>query len=246
MIAPGAATGLAGTTHLSATQRMGYGWSKSFVNSLTYQDAADVHGKADFHLIDTLFSAGALSAQDPAILTDPRFVLVPPNFISGLQNAQSPSAATLDIIKRDAQQQAKVLAAGGLLANGTDSPLVVPGISLHMNLRAAGSVLGNHQALQTVTINAAKMAFVDKDLGSVEVGKLADLVAVRGNPLDDLKNAANVEYVMKNGNVYTQAQILAPFQTPLALAARRKAIIAYNRLCKADPHECGENGMHAD
>jgi Tol biopolymer transport system component len=246
MISPGAATGIGGTTHLSATQRMGYGWAKSFGNSITYQDAADLHGKADFHLIDTLFSAGALTAQDPAILSDPRFVLVPPNFIAGLQNAQAPSAATLDTIRKDAQQQAKVAAAGGLLANGTDSPLVVPGISLHMNLRAAGQVLGNHQALQTVTINAAKMAFVDKDLGSVEAGKLADLVAVRGNPLDDLKNAANVEYVLKNGNVYTQAQILSPFQTPLALSARRRAILAYNKLCKADPHQCGENGMHAD
>ena len=44
------------------------------------------------------------------------------------------------------------------------------------------------------------MAFVDKDLGTVEVGKLADLTIVRGDPLADLKAAANVEYVVKNGN----------------------------------------------
>ena len=246
MLSPGAATGIGGTTHLSATQRMGYGWAKSSGKALTYQDAADLHGKADFHLIDTLFSAGALVAQDPAVLSSDRFVLVPPNFIAGLQGAQAPTAATLDTIRKDAQQQAKVLAAGGLLANGTDSPLVVPGISLHLNLRSAGLVMSPHQALQSVTINAAKMAYVDRDLGSVEPGKLADLVAVRGNPLDDLKNAANTEYVVKNGNVFTQAQILAPFKTPLALAARRKAILAYNRLCKADPANCGEVGMHAD
>jgi Tol biopolymer transport system component len=246
MISPGTATGLGGTTHLSATQRMGYGWAKSFGSTISYQDAAALHGKADFHLTDTLFSAGALSADDPAILSSGRFILVPPNFIAGLQNAQPPSAAVVANIRRDAEQQAKVLAAGGLVANGTDSPLVVPGIALHMNLRGAGLVMSNHQALQTVTINAAKMAFVDKDLGSVEVGKLADLVAVRGNPLDDLKAAANVEYVIKNGNAYTEAQILAPFKTPLALAARRNAIVAYNKRCRQNVAACGETGMHAD
>ena len=246
MLSPGAATGIGGTTHLSATQRMGYGWAKSSGQALTYQDAADLHGKADFHLIDTLFSANALTAQDPTVLSSDRFVLVPPNFIAGLQSAPAPTAATLATIRKDAQQQAKVQAAGGLLANGTDSPLVVPGISLHMNLRAAGLVMTPHQALQSMTINAAKMAYVDRDLGSVEAGKLADLVAVRGNPLEDLKAAANTEYVIKNGNVFTQAQILAPFKTPLALAARRKAILAYNKLCKADAANCGEVGMHAD
>ncbi|MDB5960302.1 MAG: hypothetical protein JWP59_1596 [Massilia sp.] len=246
MLSPGVATGLGGTTHLSATQRMGYGWSKSFVNAISYQDVPAMHAQADFHLIDTLFSAGALSAEDPAILTDPRFILVPPNFIAGLQNAAPPTAATLAVIRRDAQQQAKVLAAGALVANGTDSPLVVPGISLHLNLRAAGLVMTPVQALQTVTINAAKMALVDKDLGSIEAGKLADLVAVRGDPLADLKAAANVEWVMKNGNPITQAQILAPFRTPLALAARRSAILAYNRACRRDAAECGSGGMHAD
>lgn len=245
MLSPGAAAGIGGTTHLSATQRMGYGWAKSSGKALTYQDAADLHGKADFHLIDTLFSANALTAQDPTTLSSERFVLVPPNFIAGLQGAQAPTAALLATIRKDAQQQAKVLAAGALLANGTDSPLVVPGISLHMNLRAAGLVMSPHQALQTVTINAAKMAFVDKDLGTVEAGKLADLVAVRGNPLEGLKAAANTEYVIKNGNVFGQAQIQAPFKTPVALAARRKAILAYDRQCKADPAHCGETGMHA-
>ena len=88
------------------------------------------------------------------------------------------------------------------------------------------------------------MAYADKDLGSVETGKLADLVAVRGNPLENLKAAANTELVIKNGNVYPQAQILAPFKTPLGLAARRKAIRAHQKLCKADPEHCGSS-MHA-
>lgn len=238
MLSPGTAAGIGGTTHLSATQRMGYGWSKS-INGITYQDAYDLHAKAGFNTIDTLFSSLALTGLDPAITSDERFrALVPPNFIAGLQGTAAPNATTLETIKRDAEQSAKVQRAGGLMALGTDSPLVAPGIATHTNLRAGALAYSNHQALQNITINAAKMAYVDKDLGSVEVGKLADLAIVRGDPLADLKNAARVEYVLKNGVTYSLAQILAPFKTPSAMAAHRKAIYAYQRECGRQPHAC--------
>ncbi|MEC4720023.1 amidohydrolase family protein [Noviherbaspirillum sp. CPCC 100848] len=244
MLSPGAAAGLGGTTHLSATQRMGYGWSKS-VGGFTYQDAVDMHAKTDFRLVDTLFSSMALVGEDPTLLTGERFsLLVPPNFISGLLGTAQPTAAQVATVRKDAEQSSKILAAGGLLAYGTDSPLVAPGIALHMNLRGAGLVLNNHQALQTVTINAAKMSMVDKDLGTIEAGKLADLVMVRGNPLVDLKTAANVEYVMKNGFNYSVGQILEPFKTPAAIAARKKSLMAYRIMCAKNHHECG-HGMHA-
>jgi hypothetical protein len=246
LIQPGTAAGIAGTTHLSATQRMGYGWSKSFVKAITYQDAYDIHGKANFHLIDTLFSAQALAGLDPGIVTDPRFILVPPNFVAGLQNAQPPTPAQLATIVNDATQQAKVLAAGALVANGTDTPLVVPGISLHLNLRAAGMVLGNYTALQTVTINAARMAFVERDLGSVEPGKLADLIAVRGNPLSDLRATADIRYIVKNGRTYTLDDILAPYRTAQALAERQRGLEGYWKLCGQDEHNCGPGGAHAE
>ena len=245
MLSPGSATGLGGTTHLSATQRMGYGWAKSAPGAITYQDAYDLHAKSGFYTIDTLFSSLALVGQDASMVTDDRFkLLVPPNFIAGLQNTAAPSAAVLANIKRDAEQSAKVQRAGGLLALGTDSPLVAPGIALHTNIRAGAMAYSNHQALQNVTINAAKVALVDKDLGTIEVGKLADLVAVRGNPLADLKAAAAVEVVLKNGVTYTLPQILAPFSTPTAMAARRDAIRGYNRLCHRDVANC-QGASHA-
>ena len=245
MLSPGSATGLGGTTHLSATQRMGYGWAKSAPGAITYQDAYDLHAKSGFYTIDTLFSSLALVGQDASMVTDDRFkLLVPPNFIAGLQNTAAPSAAVLANIKRDAEQSAKVQRAGGLLALGTDSPLVATGIALHTNIRAGAMAYSNHQALQNVTINAAKVALVDKDLGTIEVGKLADLVAVRGNPLADLKAAAAVEVVLKNGVTYTLPQILAPFSTPTAMAARRDAIRGYNRLCHRDVANC-QGASHA-
>ena len=245
MLAPGAAAGIGGTTHLSATQRMGYGWSKS-VGGFTYQDAYDLHAKSDFRLVDTLFSSLALVGQDASMVGDDRYrLLIPPNFLAGLTGTAAPTSAVLQGVRKDAEQSAKVQRAGGLLAIGTDTPLVAPGIALHTNLRAAGMVASNHQALQDVTLNAAKMSRVDQDLGTVEVGKLADLVIVRGNPLQDLRAAAAVEYVVKNGVSLSLAEILAPFRTPVALGERRKAVVAYDRMCRADPHDCADMN-HAD
>ena len=60
-------------------------------------------------------------------------------------------------------------------------------------------------ALQTATINAAKAIKLDKDLGTLEAGKFADIVAVNGDPLADIKclqEKKNIQIVMKEGKVY--------------------------------------------
>ena len=248
MLSPGAATGIWGTTHLSATQRMGYGWAKSVGGGIAYQDAVDLHAKSNFHVVDTLFSSLALTGADPAFIADERFkYLIPPNFIDGLKNTQPPTAAQLATIKRDADQSQKVADAGGLLAIGTDTPLVAPGIALHTNLRGSGMATSNVGALKNVTINAAKMSFLDKDLGSVEVGKLADLTIVNGDPIADLKAAADVRMVVKNGVTITLDEILAPFKTPVALAQRAKALMAYRQMCGQDAEAAGcQLHGHAD
>jgi Tol biopolymer transport system component len=246
MLAPGAAAGLGGTTHLSATQRMGYGWSKS-VGGVSYQDAVDMHAKTDFHVVDTLFSSVALVGSDPALIAGERMaLLVPPNFIAGLRATTPPTAPTLAGIRKDAEQSAKVAAAGGLLAIGTDAPLVAPGIALHTGLRASAMASSNLQALQNVTVNAARMSYLDKDLGTVEVGKLADLAIVGGNPLEDLKAAADVRWVVKNGVAMSVEDILQPFKTPQALAQRARTLTAYRKMCGAGHHEAAcEISLHA-
>lgn len=59
-----------------------------------------------------------------------------------------------------------------------------------------------HQALATATINPARAYGLDRDLGSIEPGKLADLVVLDGNPLDNIRNSAGVRYTVANGVVY--------------------------------------------
>ena len=61
------------------------------------------------------------------------------------------------------------------------------------------------QAIQTATINAAKLLGQEKNLGQVKPGFFADLVAVRGDPLRDINLLKQVQFVMKGGVVYKQA-----------------------------------------
>ena len=62
--------------------------------------------------------------------------------------------------------------------------------------------LTNMQALRCATMNGASYIGMDKDLGSVEVGKLADIIVLDKNPLEDIHNSQYVKYTMVNGRLY--------------------------------------------
>jgi imidazolonepropionase-like amidohydrolase len=57
-------------------------------------------------------------------------------------------------------------------------------------------------SIKSATIETAKLLRVDNDLGSIEVGKIADIIAVDGNPLVDIEVMEKVVFVMKEGKVY--------------------------------------------
>ncbi|MFP6792387.1 MAG: amidohydrolase family protein [Pseudomonadales bacterium] len=101
---------------------------------------------------------------------------------------------------------------GHLLVVGTDEPVytsLLPGFAYHRELLAmtyAG--IPPAAVLRAATINGARALGVDKQLGSVETSKLADLVVVRGNPLDDIKVARDIKLVVKEGAVYDPVKLL--------------------------------------
>ena len=62
--------------------------------------------------------------------------------------------------------------------------------------------MSNHDVLKVGTIFGAEAIGIGKDLGSLEKGKLADLVVLDRNPLENIRNTNTVRYVMKNGELY--------------------------------------------
>ncbi len=59
-------------------------------------------------------------------------------------------------------------------------------------------------AIKSATVAAADLISMSDKLGAIEKGKLADIVAVEGDPLQDIKTMKNVSFVMKEGKVYKQ------------------------------------------
>jgi len=99
---------------------------------------------------------------------------------------------------------------GGKIAAGTDSPVpfIIPGYSLHEELRQLVSTgIPAMDVLKTATANAAELLGMQDQLGSIEEGRLADLVILEGNPLDDIKNTLRISKVMKSGKVYAPADL---------------------------------------
>jgi len=93
--------------------------------------------------------------------------------------------------------------AGGKIYSGTDSAAAnTPGLALHHEMQLyVDAGLSPLEALMTSTKWAAEILHLDKQLGTVEPGKLADLVILRANPLDDIGNTKAVEQVIRDGEI---------------------------------------------
>ncbi len=97
---------------------------------------------------------------------------------------------------------AKAYPAGVKIAFGTDA-----GVSKHGKNADEFELMVKHgmpasAAIHAATVNAAALLGVDKDVGTIEPGKAADLIAVAGNPISDITTLKSVNFVMKDGRVF--------------------------------------------
>src|SRR5205085_12558373 len=134
-----------------------------------------------------------------------------------LKKAMENPQAVLDSIQKTydvALKNLKTLEdAGIVIATGTDAGNIgtIHGASIFREfqlMKQAG--LTPMQILQCTTANAAKTFGGDTGakIGSLRSGNLADLVILKSNPLDDIKNASDIDSVMKNGVLYSADSIL--------------------------------------
>ncbi len=102
---------------------------------------------------------------------------------------------------RIAEAAKQILDAGGQVQLGAHGQL--QGLAAHWELwMFVQGGMSEMEALRAATLHGARYIGYEQDLGSIEVGKLADFVVLNNNPLDDIKNSEDIYLIIKNGQVW--------------------------------------------
>lgn len=205
-----------GVEHVKGTSRRGFS-AKLSETRQAYEDVTDLLAQSGMWFTPTTaiyLGYQYVVARDPGVMEDPRLKeLTALRYLASIsasvEQIQSDQPTYDQLYENVIKMVADVHNKGGLVVAGTDAPIIPQGFGLHVeleNYQDAG--LSPLEVLRTATINNAKALNADKDLGSVEVGKLADLVVVDANPLDDIRNARKTRLVIKNGEVYSLQELI--------------------------------------
>jgi imidazolonepropionase-like amidohydrolase len=95
-----------------------------------------------------------------------------------------------------------------LAGTDTGDPYVIPGAALHDELeQLVKAGLTPREALEAATLTPARFFETDKEMGAIEKGKLADMVLLDGDPLDDIRNVRKVQGVFTHGRFYARKDL---------------------------------------
>jgi hypothetical protein len=218
-IYPATLVGIDGVEHTTGTSRRGYS-PKAATLTRSYADVSAIIGGADLSFTPTLtLSATWLRRMvdgDPSLGSDPRTGLLPPWMRTAFAPASTETGgrgggrggrgggAPQQGAGAPGEMIMAVARAGGRIVAGTDTPNPA---SLHAELMAyVAAGMTPYEALRTATVTPA--AALQLDAGSIAPGKLADLVIVDGNPLDDIAAARRVRQVIANGRLVEMRELL--------------------------------------
>jgi Tol biopolymer transport system component/cytosine/adenosine deaminase-related metal-dependent hydrolase len=218
--------GMDGMEHTGATNRLGYSHTVSRLGR-AYEDAVTLFTRSGMSITPTLFNSTAIYDNDRTLVEDVRTRTLFPSweyaqYVAQADTAQTPAnAVTLALLAANVDMVLRIHRGGGFVIAGTDAPLDNPAVSLHANLRAkVRFAFTPYEALTTATRNPARWLGLSGELGEIRRGAQADLSFVAGDPLTDIRAAADVHMVMVGGKLHTVDDLMAPFTTPAAVPAQ--------------------------
>ena len=213
-IYPATAYGVDAVEHLGATSRRGYSPKYTFLGK-GYDDVIQIISRSGMFITPTLSLQGgypSVAGRDPSIFETPQFKMYPEYFRDSAKasaKANAASGSRSRSYENGGATVKKLHDAGANISAGTDSPFIPWGLSLHVELwNYVESGLTPFEALQTATINAARALHLESQLGSLEVGKIANLIAVDGNPLENIRDTQRIRHVLINGHAHTLEELL--------------------------------------
>jgi len=205
-IYPAAMFGSDSAEHLDGNGS-GRGYSmKASQLDIAYDDVVQILARSGMTITTTisLFVPPAdLIDRDPAIAA--QRAALQPSWVRGAPIMSFGGGPGGEILADNIRKSiAHLHAAGAKIIIGTDSPFTPSGLNTHNELyQAVRAGLSPYDALRAATIVPAQLMGTDRDLGTLERGKLADIVFVEGNPLEDITRAGYVRQVMKGGQLWS-------------------------------------------
>jgi imidazolonepropionase-like amidohydrolase len=149
------------------------------------------------------------NTSKPPASFEPGVSRVAPELAEQLSASEAPSPLTelhQRVFDKDVAIVGALHRAGIPVVAGTDQ--TVPGHSLHREIELyVQAGFKPMEAIQAATIVPARAMGLDKELGTVEPGKRADVIIVNGNPLEKIQNVRKVEFVVTNGTMYNCAEL---------------------------------------
>lgn len=183
------------------------GWEHYIANLPIYSDVARFLGMAHMTYSPTVGTTGhGRGALDfwrarHNLAADPKYTaLVSPDMIPTSRDLTTIRPATEFTFPVVAAAMAAIRRNGGQGSIGEHAEQA--GIGSHWEIWSYAAAMSPLDALRVGTLEGARFHGLDRDVGSIEVGKLADLVILNSNPLDDIRNTLDIAYVVIGGRVF--------------------------------------------
>jgi imidazolonepropionase-like amidohydrolase len=170
----------------------------------------------------------ATTAKPPASF-EPGVNDVAPEMVEQIADVGPPterSALNERVYKKELEIVGALHRAGIPIVAGTDQ--AVPGHSLHRELELyVEAGFTPMEAIQAATLVPARVMGLDREVGTIQEGKRADLIVIDGDPLTEIRNTRNVEFTITNGRMYTSADLwrsvgFKPWRAPAPATANQK------------------------